>query len=456
VSASTVPETRFARAGSVDIAYQSFGSGDAALVWVPGWISHVEAMWDLPEFARFLERLASFSRVVTFDKRGTGMSDRIQNPPTLEERMDDVRAVMDAAELERAVLFGWTDAGAMLALFAGTYPDRVEALIVGEPTVKQAAEDDHPWGIRPEFLSATVEATAHEVWGSGSMLALIDPSAAQDAHLAAWWRRYERLSSTPNAVATMVGMVGSADVRPFLASVQAPTLVLHRREAQILMPGASQFFADQIAHAEYRELPGDALAPYLGDQDSVLTEVEEFVTGRRPSPQGDRYLATVVFTDIVDSTKHAERLGDAAWRDTLLSHYSMLEQQAARYGGRIVDTTGDGALAVFDGPTRAVSYARAAVELAHGLGQQIRAGVHTGEVVDRGSGDLAGMAVHIGARVSSAALADEVLVSSTVRDLTVGSDLTFTERGPHDLKGVPGPWVLYALVTAQHVPDLAT
>ena len=442
----TAPETRFAHADGVDIAYQTFGSGTVGLVWVPGWISHVEAMWDLPEFARFLERLGAFARVVTFDKRGTGMSDRMQSVATLEERMDDIRAVMDALELESAVLFGWTDAGTMLALFAGTYPDRVEGLVVGEPTVKQTPDGGQPWGLRPEILAATAAATDPDTWGQGGMLSFVDPSAATDGRIAAWWRRYERLSSTPNAAATMLEVIAQVDVRPFLPAVQAPTLVLHRRDAQLLVPGASRHFAEQISGAQYRELPGDAAAPYLGDQESVLAEVEEFVTGARPPARSDRFLATVVFTDIVGSTELAEQLGDAEWRDTLSSHHVLIERLAAHHGGRVVGTAGDGVLAVFDGPTRAVNYASSAIGAVRELGHQIRAGVHTGEVEQREGNELAGMAVHIGARVSGQARPGEVLVTSTVRDLTMGSGLRFADRGEHQLKGVPGSWYLYALV----------
>ena len=438
-------ETRFAHAGHVDIAYQVFGSGSVDLVWVPGWISHVEAMWDLPEFARFLQRLGTFSRVLTFDKRGTGMSDRMTGVATLEDRMDDVRAVMDAAGIERAVLFGWTDAGMLLALFAATYPERVEGLVLGEPTVKEAPEGDQPWGLASTTLEMTRDATGPDTWGGGEMLSFIDPSAPPDGRIAAWWRRYERLASTPSAAATMLSAVAQIDVRPFLDFVQAPTLILHRSGSKLLMPGAAKHFAERISGAQYRELAGDALAPYLGDQDSVLVEVEEFVTGVRPPARADRFLATVVFSDIVGSTEHAERLGDAPWRDTLAGHNGLVEQLAARQGGRVVDTAGDGALAVFDGPTRAVNYASALIGAVHELGLQVRAGVHTGEVERRDGDGLAGMAVHVGARVSGRAEADEVLVTGTVRDLTVGSGLIFLDRGDHELKGVAGRWPLYAL-----------
>jgi class 3 adenylate cyclase len=311
--------------------------------------------------------------------------------------------------------------------------------------VKEAPEGDQPWGLASAILEMTREATGPDTWGGGEMLSFIDPSAPPDGRIAAWWRRYERLASTPNAAATMLSAVAQVDVRPFLEFVQAPTLILHRSGSKLLMPGAARHFAERIEGAHYRELAGDALTPYLGDQDSVLVEVEEFVTGTRPPARADRFLATVVFSDIVGSTEHAERLGDARWRDTLAGHNAVVEQLAARQGGRVVDTAGDGALAVFDGPTRAVNYASALVGAVHQLGLQVRAGVHAGEVERRDGDGLAGMAVHIGARVSGRAGADEVLVTGTVRDLTVGSGLVFVERGDHELKGVPGRWPLYAL-----------
>jgi class 3 adenylate cyclase len=373
------------------------------------------------------------------------MSDRMESAATLEERMDDVRAVMDAAGVERAVLFGWTDAATMLALFAGTHPTRVQALIVGEATVKLIGDGKQPWGMRAEVVAATAAATQPDAWGQGRMLSFIDPSARESGRVAAWWRRYERLSCTPRAAATMMNVISQVDVRPLLPSVQAPTLVLHRVGARLHVAGAARYFADQIAGAQYREIPGDTLTPYLGDQAAVLAEVEEFVTGKPTPSRSERFLATVVFTDIVGSTRRADELGDAEWRRTLAAHHALVEQIANRHGGRVVGTAGDGVLAVFDGPTRAVNYASAVVDAVHELDLQVRAGIHTGEVERQVADELAGLAVHIGARVSAHAEADEVLVSSTVHDLTVGSGLVFADRGEYELKGVPQTWHLYSL-----------
>jgi class 3 adenylate cyclase len=438
------PETRFARAGGVDIAYQVFGRGSVDLIWVPGWISHIEAMWELAEFARFLERLADFSRVITFDKRGTGLSDRIDGVATLEARMDDVGAVMDAAGVERGVLVGWFDAAAILALFASVHPDRVQGLVVGGATVKLAPDKDEPWGMNPVVVERAASAIEGGDWGQGTMLELIAPSAAHDERIAGWWRRYERMSATPNAAAAMLRANQRIDVRELLASVRTPTLVLHRRDTLLVESRAARYFADRIEGAIFRELPGSDVFPYLGDQESVLAEIEEFVTGTRPAPPSDRFLATIVFTDIVGSTERAERQGDARWRDTLAAHNTLAERLASRHGGRIVDTAGDGALAVFDGPTRGVEYAASFLQAVHELGLQVRAGAHTGEVERRGT-DLAGIGVHIGARVAAIAEGDQVLVTSTVRDLTFGSTLAFSDYGNHELKGVAGTWHLYAL-----------
>jgi class 3 adenylate cyclase len=439
-----VPETRFARARGVDIAYQVFGQGLVELVWVPGWISHVEVMWELAEFARFLEHLATFSRVITFDKRGTGLSDRIVGVATLSERVDDVTAVMDAAGIGRAVLVGWFDAAAILALFTSRFPDRVEGLIAGCASVRLAPGEGALWGMNRAVVERAAKAIEDGDWGHATMLDLLAPSAANDDRIVAWWRRYERMSATPNAAAAMLRANQEIDVRDVLPSVHAPTLVLHRRDTMLVDSLAARYFADQIVGAQFRELAGTDVFPYLGDQDAVLAEIEEFVTGTRPSPASDRYVATIVFTDIVGSTDLAQRQGDARWRDTLDAHDALAAQLSARFGGRIVDTAGDGALATFDGPTPGVEYARAFCEAVHQLGLRVRAGVHTGEVERRGN-ELAGIGIHIGARVAALADTDQILVTSTVRELVFGSALRFIDQGDHALKGVEGSWHLYEL-----------
>jgi class 3 adenylate cyclase/pimeloyl-ACP methyl ester carboxylesterase len=439
-----IPETRFARADDVDIAYQVFGSGPIDLVWVPGWISHIEVMWELAEFARFLERLSTFSRVVTFDKRGTGLSDQIPGVATLDERIDDVSAVLDAASVERAVLVGWFDAAAILALFASRYPNRVRGLIAGSAAVKLSPAAGEPWGMNPSVVERAAHAIENGDWGHATMLELIAPSVTSDERIVAWWRRYERMSATPNAAAAMLRANQQIDVREILGAIHAPTLVLNRRGTRLVDSAAVRYFADQISGAQFHELPGEDVFPYLGDQDSVLAEIEEFVTGTRPPPPTDRFLATIVFTDVVASTELAQQHGDTRWRDTLDAHNALARRIASRYGGRIVDTAGDGALAAFDGPTHGIEYARAFADAAHELGLQIRAGVHTGEVEHRGN-DLAGIGVHVGARVAALAGPDQILVTNTVRELAFGSPAIFIDHGEHELRGVSGTWHLYAV-----------
>ena len=395
-----VPETRFARADGVDIAYQVFGDGPRNLVWIPGWISHIEVMWELAEFARFLERLSEFSRVVTFDKRGTGLSDRIAGVATPEERVADVRAVMDAASVERAVLVGWFDAAAILTLFASRYPNRVEGLVAGSATVKFAPDPGRPWGMDASLVERAAQTIEGGEWGQAKMLALLAPSVVGDERVVGWWRRYERMSATPNSAASMLRANQQIDVRKILPSIRNRTLVLHRSETLLVSSAAARHFAEQIQGAQFLELPGRDVFPYLGDQEQVLAAIEEFVTGIRPMPPTDRFLATVVFTDIVGSTGLAQRFGDARWRDTLDAHNALARQLAARYDGRVVDTAGDGVLAAFGGPTPGIDYTRAFRDAVHELGLQIRAGVHTGEVERRGN-DLAGIGVHVGARVAA-------------------------------------------------------
>ena len=323
-----MPETRFARADGADIAYQVFGDGPVDLLWVPGWISHLEVMWELAEFARFLEHLGSFARVVTFDKRGTGMSDRVEGTPTIDERVDDVRAVLDAADFERAVLVGWFDAAAILAVCAVRHPDRVQGLVCGSATVKFAADPGEVWGMNPDVIARAADAFEGGDWGLGAMLPLIAPSVGDDERLLGWWRRYERMSATPSAAAAMLRANQQIDVRDVLPQVHAPTLVLHRRDTVPVTVAAARQFAAGISGATFRVLPGSDVFPYLGDQDSVLTEIEEFVTGVRPAARPDRFLATIVFTDIVGSTDIAQRQGDARWRGTLGAHDALAERLA--------------------------------------------------------------------------------------------------------------------------------
>lgn len=439
------PVTRYAKSGEVNIAYQVVGSAPRDLVFVMGWVSHLELFWEEPAVARFMERLASFSRLILFDKRGTGMSDRVPMDalPTLEQRMDDVRAVMDAAQSERAVLFGVSEGGPMTALFAATYPERTAALIVYGSYAKRIWDAEYPWAPTPEQRQEFYDAIEQE-WGRGEVdLATIAPSVMADPRAREWWARYFRLSSSPGAALVLARMNTQVDIRQILPSIRVPTLIMHRTGDLDIAVGGARWMAAQIPGAKYVELPGADHIPWVGDQDSILDEAEEFLTGVRRGPEPDRMLATVLFTDIVGSTEHAAAMGDRRWREVLESHHAAIRRELERFRGREVDTSGDAFLAVFDGPARAVRCAAAGIAAVRGLGLEIRAGVHTGEVEMMGA-DLGGIAVHIGARVAALAQPSEVLVSSTVKDLVAGSGIEFEERGSHVLKGVPGEWRVFA------------
>ena len=435
---TAVPETHFVRSGDVDLAYQVFGNGPRNLLAIAGWVSHLEVMWELPEFARFLGRLGELGRVVMYDKRGTGMSDRPPGISALEDHAADVRAVLDAAEMDTVSCIGWVDAVAVLVSFAATWPDRVDALVLGSflATPSRAV----PREVRDAFADATSTG-----WGTGVMVPLMVPSVANDERVLAWFRRYERLSATPNAAVAMQDWSLSLDIDELLRAVQAPTLVLHRTDIATVPADEVRRAASLIPHAKYVELPGADLYPIFGDSDAILGEIEEFLTGSRTAPDHDRVLATVLFTDIVNSTVRATELGDRQWRDLLTAHHHEIRRLLGQFGGVEVNTTGDGFLATFDGPARAVRCAVAITAAMRELGLEVRAGIHTGEI-DRTAGDVSGVAVHVGARVSALASPSEVLVTSTVKDLVLGSGLEFEARGTHALKGVPGEWTLYAVV----------
>jgi pimeloyl-ACP methyl ester carboxylesterase len=439
------PVTRYAKSGVVNIAYQVVGDGPRDLVFVMGWVSHLELFWDEPTVARFMERLASFSRLILFDKRGTGMSDRvpIDALPTLEQRMDDVRAVMDAAGSERAILFGVSEGGPMTALFAATYPERTAALVIYGSYAKRIWAPDYPWAPTPEQRQGFYDAIERE-WGRSEVdLATIAPSAMADPRAREWFSRYFRLSSSPGAALALAKMNTQVDIRQILPSIRVPTLIMHRTgDLDIAVEGA-RWMAAQIPGAKYVELPGPDHIPWVGDQDAILDEIEEFLTGMRRGPEPDRMLATVLFTDIVGSTERAAAVGDRRWRELLEAHHGIIRRELERYRGREIDTAGDGFLAVFDGPARAVRCAAASAGAVRGLGLQIRAGVHTGEVEMMGA-NVGGIAVHIGARVAALAQPGEVLVSGTVKDLVAGSGIEFEERGIQVLKGVPGEWRIFA------------
>jgi class 3 adenylate cyclase len=410
-------------------------------------VSNIETAWEDPHVSRFLERLASFSRLILFDKRGTGLSDRvsISELPTLEQRMDDVRAVMDAADSERAALFGASEGGVMCTLFAATYPDRTAALVIYGSYAKGTATAEYPHGLAEqegieEFIGALTE-----VWDdAGGLLNIWAPSASDDPVTQAAFGRYLRTGASPSAVVALTRMNAAVDIRPILPVIAVPTLVIHRSEDMIVPVEAGRDLAAKIQGAKYVELPGEDHLWFHGDADAILGEVEEFLTGTRAAEIVDRILATVMFTDIVDSTRKAAELGDRRWRDLLARHDTLMRRELERHRGREVKTLGDGFLATFDGPARAIRCACSARDAMRALGVEVRAGLHTGECELIGD-DLGGIAVNIGARVGSVAGPGEVLVSRTVTDLVAGSGIEFTERGAHSLKGVPGEWQLYAV-----------
>ncbi len=434
------PETKYTKSGDVNIAYQVVGDGPFDLVWVPGWVSHLEHSWEEPSNARFLHRLASFSRLIRLDKRGTGLSDRVSPAelPTLEERMDDVRAVMDAVGSERAALMGVSEGGSMCALFAATYPERTSALVL------YAANARHPaHGLTAEQLQPILDALERN-WGQGMAWPMWAPSRADDPQLKEWGARFERFGASPGAAVALFRMAAAIDIRKVLPAIRVPTLILHRTGDQALPVMDSRYMAEQIPGAKYVELPGMDHIWFVGDADAILNEVQEFLTGVRPAPEPDRVLATVLFTDIVGSTERAAELGDRRWHDLLDGYYGRARRELDRFRGREIKTTGDGFLATFDGPARGIRCACAVSESVGQLGIAIRAGLHTGECETMGE-DIGGIAVHIGARVTSEAAGGEVLVSSTVKDLVAGSGLEFEDRGSHRLKGVPDEWRLFAV-----------
>jgi class 3 adenylate cyclase len=440
---SATPETRYAKSGDVNIAYQVVGNGPFDLVYVPGWISNIELMWEEPAHARLLRRLTAFSRLILFDKRGTGMSDPVplDRLPTLEQRMDDVRAVMDAAGSERAAIFGSSEGGLMSVLFAATYPERTRALVALAIYAKRIWSPDYPWAPTPGARAADIE-SIERTWGSEMDISDLAPSADE-----AFKRRavsYLRRSASPGAAVALLRMNTQIDVRAVLPTIRVPTLVLQRVDDRDVNVEEGRWIAAQIPGAKYTELAGDEHLIWAGDVDAVVDEVEEFLTGTRPAREPDRVLATVLFTDIVGSSQRAAELGDRAWRELLGGHHAAVRRQLERFQGREVDTAGDGFLATFDGPARAVRCGCAIREAVGALGLEVRAGLHTGEV-ELADGKVTGIAVHTGARVAALAAPGEVLVSSTVKDLVAGSGLEFEERGTHELKGVPGEWRLYAV-----------
>jgi pimeloyl-ACP methyl ester carboxylesterase len=435
-------QTRYARSGGVNIAYQVVGEGDLDLVFVPGWVSHVEQCWEEPHVAAFLDRLASFSRLILLDRAGTGRSDPVPHLPTLEERGDEVRAVMDAAGSERAALVGVSEGGPMCAYFAATWPERTRALVMLNTYAALKRSEEVPWGV-PAEATADYVRLIEESWGSGVSVRTFAPSLAGDAGFLAAWGRIERYAVSPGTAPRLLGMAAELDVRGALSAIRVPTLVIHREGDRAIRVESAHYLAAHIAGARLVLFPGDDHLPYVGDAEAILGEIERFLTGSLRSAAPDRVLATVLFADIADSTRRIAETGDRAWKDLLARFYALVRSEVARFRGRELDTAGDGFLAAFDGPARAIRCAHALRAGVRGLGLELRQGLHTGECEVMGD-KLSGLAVHIGARVAAEAKAGEILVSGTVKDLVVGSDLAFEDRASRVLKGVPGEWRLYA------------
>ena len=436
------PQTRYARAGDVHIAYQVVGEGPVDLVYVPPQLQQVEHLWAEPRVAAFFERIARFSRLILLDRRGTGLSDPIVSATTLEDQMEDVTAVLDAVGSEQAALFAQSEGAAMAMLYAATHPERTRALVLYAGMARMTGAPGYEWPGTPQEREQRI-AEIFAAWGAGDRIDLIAPSLAGDVALRRWFGQLERLSASPGSLRLLFDIAGATDVRDVLPSIAVPTLVLHRREDQAIDVRHSRYLAAHIPGARYVELEGRDNLLIAGDSERILQEVETFLTGTHTPPEPDRVLATVMFTDIVSSTETAARLGDRAWRELLARHDELSRAQLARFRGRAVKSLGDGILATFDGPARAIRCAMELRDAVRELGVVLRAGLHTGECEAIGE-DVGGLAVHIGARVGALAAPREVLVSNTVKDLVVGSGIGFADRGEHALKGVPGTWRLWA------------
>lgn len=436
------PRTHYAKCGDLNIAYQVTGEGPIDLVYVPGWVSNLDYAWEYPPYAQVFERLGSFARLIRFDKRGTGLSDREAGFPTLEQRMEDVRAVMDAVGSERAALLGTSEGGNMSLLFAATYPERTTALVLYGCFAKGLWSDDYPWAATREELDAELASIARD-WGGPFDLQNGAPSLADDVRAKEWLAAYLRHSAGPKAAISIWGWNAEIDVRDILPAVHVPTLVLHRQGDRWQKVEEGRYLAAHIEGAKYVELPGEDHVIWGSGQTELLDEIEAFLTGVRPSQASERVLLTVLFTDIVGSTALASELGDRRWKELLQRHDDEVRLELRRYEGTEVKTTGDGFLAAFDGPTKAIQCAAAIRERMAGLDLEIRAGVHTGECEKRGA-DLSGIAVHLASRLLDQAQPGEVLASRTVKDLVVGSGVAFEERGEVALKDVPGTWEIFS------------
>jgi len=443
------PETRYTKTGGVHIAYQVFGDGGRDLVFLAEFWNSIEAMWEQPDYHRFLERLGSFARVICIDQRGTGSSDPVSlsELPTLEVWADDVITTMEAVGSEKASVLGVGGGGGVGIQFAATFPERVNALALLNTTARYTVAPDYPWGTSPEF-EARLEKELEFGWGRGVLLETVGPNVAGDPAFRRWWARYQRLGSSPGTVLAMRHMLQQLDVRHVLPSIRVPTLVISRRDNRLVEAVHGRYLGDNIPSARFLEVEGDDYFPFIGNNaDLILDEVEGFLTGSRPTSGQDRMLATILVTDIVESTARASAMGDGAWRDVLERHHALVRRELERFRGTEIDTAGDGFLVTFDGPARAIRCAVAVRDGVRALELEIRAGLHTGEV-ELAKDDVRGIAVHTAARVAGEAGPSEDLVSSTVRDLVAGSGSAFRDRGAHELNGVPEAWRLFEVTAA--------
>jgi class 3 adenylate cyclase len=437
------PRIAYAKSRGLNVAYAVVGDAPLDLVFVPGFVSHLEAAFEFPPIQRAIRRLNRFARLICFDKPGTGLSDPVEGAPTLEERMEDMTAVLDAVGVKRAALFGASEGAPMSALFAATHVDRVTALVMYGSYAKGSWAVDYPWAPTPEQAAAGAK-LIEDGWGQGFWLDVFAPSFAADPRLVRWWARYERQAASPAMARAISRLATEVDIREVLPAVSVPTLVLHRTGDMSWPVDGARYIAERIPGATLVELAGNDHFPFAGDVDELIDEVESFLTGTTPARETDRRLLTVLFTDIVGSTERAAELGDSRWRTLLERHDADVRAEIERHGGRVVKTIGDGFLATFEGPARSIKCSQALVAATAEIGIEIRVGLHTGECELIGD-DIGGMCVHLAARVCGLAGPGEVLVSRTVKDLVVGSGIEFSGHGAHRLKGITGKWELFAV-----------
>jgi class 3 adenylate cyclase len=437
--------TRYTMSGNRRVAYQVVGRGPIDVVVIDQWFSNMDLQWEFPPLARFLERVASFGRLIVFDKGGTGLSDPVpfREQPSLEEWMDDLGSVLSAAGSDRAAIVGCIAGGYLAMLYAASFPERVSSLVLVDAYPRGERSTGYPCGLAREVLSGNL-VVLEDRWGEGVLLDFLGPGLASDRELRRRWARYERNSASPRSAAAMVRMMYDSDVRDVLPAISVPTLVIHHADAVRLPICHAEYLADHIPGAKLVRVAGTDNFLWAGDQDRMLEEIQEFITGLRPPPEPHRVLATVLFTDIVGSTELAARVGDRRWRELLNEHNAVVRRELSRFRGREIDTAGDGFVATFDGPARGIRCARAICEGVRPLGLEVRAGLHTGEIELLGD-DIGGIAVHTAARVAAEATSGEVLVSRTVTDLVAGSGIEFGDRGERELKGVPGRWQLFSV-----------